>query len=54
MNANGREFTGNGAGGLSHFIRVYSRFATADEIQKKKVAFPRRTWQINPVTHVKQ
>jgi hypothetical protein len=24
------------------------------ENEKKKVAFPRRTWQINPVTRVKE
>jgi hypothetical protein len=24
------------------------------KLKKKKVAFPRRTWQINPVTRVKE
>jgi hypothetical protein len=24
------------------------------KLEKKKVAFPRRTWQINPVTRVKE
>jgi hypothetical protein len=29
-------------------------FVVALKAKKKKVAFPRRTWQINPVTRVKR
>jgi hypothetical protein len=37
---------------LSEFHLCQS-VASAMKSKKKKVAFPRRTWQINPVTRVK-
>jgi len=39
---------------LAKFVRL-AKFADGFVVKtkKKKVAFPRRTWQINPVTRVK-
>jgi len=42
------DLTVSGRRVLSVFIRVYPRLKI--KLKKKKVAFPGRTWQIDPVT----